>query len=63
MKCYIRRYDKEKQIFKDGYFSRHIGENDNHWVVLKQEAKRFDSVKEAREFMKTYKLKNCEVEK
>lgn len=63
MKCFIRRYDKEKGEFKDSYFNKHLWIGQNHWVILKQDAKLFNTVAEARATMKVYKLKNCEVEK
>lgn len=63
MKCCIRRYDEEKEEFKDSYFDKHLWGNQNHWVHLKQDAKVFASVKEARWIIKLYKLKNCKVEK
>ena len=63
MKCYIRRYDNEEQIWKDSWLNRHLWGTQNHWVTTREGAKRFGSVKEARWFIKMYKLKNCEVEK
>lgn len=62
MKCYIRRYYKDEQEWGFGYLAGHYGFM-NHWVMDKREAKQFESVKEARWFIKTYNLKNCEVEK
>lgn len=59
MKCYIRRIQKDKET----WFQKHLWENKNHWVIFRQEAKEFGSVKEARWFIKMYNLKNCEVEK
>jgi len=55
MKCFIKR--------KNAYYKLHIIGNINHWVFTKEEAKLFDSVKEARETIKKYGLKNCGVEK
>lgn len=67
MKCYIRRQQiiNGEKVWGDTFFARHLGisMNPNHWVSLRQEAKQFDSVKEARWFIKMYNLKNCEVEK
>jgi len=60
MKCYIRRFKDGE--FKVGYYKIHIIKNINHWVYTKEEAKLFNSVKEARREIKKYKLKNCEVE-
>lgn len=62
MKCVIRRYDKVNQEWKEGYFARNCGFQ-NHWVCDITEAMKFESVKEARWYIKTYKIKNCEVEK
>ena len=63
MKCYIRRFDKEKNEFRDVYFNKHLFENQNHWVGTKQDAKLFNTVAEARATIKLYKIKNVEVEK
>lgn len=63
MKCWIRRYDNEEKIFKDSWFVRHLWGKQNHWTIFKDEALEFESVKEARWFIKMYNLKNCEVEK
>lgn len=63
MKCYIRRYDEKEQIWKDSWFNKHLWGEQNHWTIFKSEAKEFESVKEARWFIKMYNLKNCEVEK
>lgn len=59
MKCYLRRIQNEKETF----FAKHLWENKNHWVVAKEEAKEFGNVKEAKWFVKFYKIKNCEVVK
>ena len=62
MKCYIRRYNKDEKEWGFGYLAEHHSFMD-HWVMDKREAKQFQSVKEARWFIKIYKIKNCEVEK
>ena len=59
MKCYIRRI----QLDRETWFDKNISEYRNHWVMFRQEAKQFGSVKEARWFIKLYNLKNCEVVK
>ena len=61
MKCCIRRYDEEKEEFKDSYFDKHLWGNQNHWVILRQDAKIFNSVAEANFFIKMYKLKNVKI--
>lgn len=63
MECFIRRYDEEKEEFKDSYFNKHLWGIQNHWVNLKQDAKIFGSVKEANFFAKIYNLKNYKIEK
>ena len=63
MKCCIRRYDEEKEEFKDSYFDKRLWGNQNHWVILRQDAKIFNSVSEANFFIKMYKLKNAKVYK
>lgn len=60
MNCYIKR--NNEKIEKQSYFARNISKNINHWVQLKQEAKLFRTVKDARRIIKHYKLRNCEVE-
>lgn len=62
MKCCIRRYDTREQTWKDGWFVKHLWDTENHWTIFKNEAKKFETVKEARNFIKTHKLKNCGVE-
>lgn len=54
MKCYI------KSTKRDLFFNKYICEGQCHWVS-KEEGKIFESVKEAREFIKKYKLKNVEI--
>lgn len=63
MKCYIRRYNEKENTWLDSWFCKHLWGTQNHWATFKGEAKQFESVKEARAFIKMYKLKNCEVEK
>lgn len=63
MKCYIRRYDNKNEIWGDSWFVKHLWKDQNHWTIFRNEAKEFESVKEARWFIKFYNLKNCEVEK
>lgn len=72
MKCYIRRCkynDKNELIWLDTYLKPYYDERKQeytyitHWVSDIIEAKQFESVKEARWFIKTYKVKNCEVYK
>lgn len=61
MKCFIVR----KSLNIKMYYSKHLGfeGQENHWVWDRQEAKLFDSVKEARQEIRINKLKNVEVEK
>lgn len=61
MKCFIVR----KSLSIKMYYSKHLGFEcqQNHWVWDRQEAKLFDSVKEARQEIRINKLKNVEVEK
>lgn len=54
MRCYI------KSTKRDLFFSNYIGEGQCHWVS-KEEGKIFASVKEARELIKKYKLKNAKI--
>lgn len=61
MRCYVRKYNEKLDRYS--YFAKNWGENENHWVQLKQEAREFNNVKEARWAIKKYRLKNCEVEK
>ena len=72
MKCFIRRCkynDKNKLVWLDTYLKPYYDERKQeytyitHWVSDIIEAKQFESVKEARWFIKTYKVKNCEVYK
>lgn len=56
MKCRIKRENN------DTYFNKHISNGVNHWVY-RDEAKIFDSVKEARTIIKEGKLKNVEIER
>lgn len=71
MKCYIRRYNKDEKEWGFGYlkpveyYDRSDKQNKYyiHWVADKKESMTFNSVKEARWFIKIYKIKNCEVEK
>lgn len=72
MKCYIRRCkynDKNELVWLNAYLKPYYDERKQeytyitHWVCDIREAKCFESVKEARTFIKTYKLKNCEVYK
>ena len=74
MKCYIRRcgLDQEnKRIWKDSYInpiefydkSKREWDYYFHWVCDKQEAKQFNTIEEAKWFIKTYNLKNCDVYK
>lgn len=60
MNCYIKRYNEK--IEKYSYFNKHLKDGFNHWVQKKEEAKLFDSVKEARWIIKHYKLKKCDIE-
>lgn len=67
MKCYIRRCtyneDGEKE-WLDTYYSKCLTKGiHNHWVCLRQEARMFDSVAEARKEIKEKGLKNCDVYK
>lgn len=61
MKCFIVR----KSLNIKMYYSKHLGLDgqQNHWVWDRQEAKLFDSVKEARQEIRINKIKNVEVEK
>ena len=61
MKCFIVR----KNLNIKMYYSKHLGLDgqQNHWVWDRQEAKLFDSVKEARQEIRINKIKNVEVEK
>ena len=61
MKCFIVR----KRLNIKMYYSKHLGFEcqQNPWVWDRQEAKLFDSVKEARQEIRINKLKNVEVEK
>lgn len=67
MKCYIRRYEYDAEGNKqwtDTYYSKSIIKGvHNHWVCLRQEAKLFESVAEARKEIKENQLKNCDVYK
>lgn len=72
MKCYIRRCkynDKNELIWLDTYLRPYYDERKQeytyitHWVSDIREARCFESIKEARQFIKKYKLKNCEVYK
>lgn len=72
MKCYIRRCkynDKNKLVWLDTYLKPYYDEKKQeytyitHWVCDIREARCFKSIKEARTFIKTYKVKNCEVYK
>lgn len=56
MKCYIK--SKKYGV----YFNKHIIENMNHWTP-KTEARLFKTIKEAKDCIKRYKLKNIEIEK
>lgn len=60
MKCYIRRFKNGE--FGQGYFRLNICKGINHWVFRLEEAKLFNSVKDARKAIKKYGIKNCEVE-
>lgn len=61
MKCFIVR----KTLKVKMYYKHHLGfeGQENHWVMDRQEAKLFSSVKEARQEIRINKLKNVEVEK
>ena len=61
MKCFIVKTALKVKM----YYSRHLGFEgmENHWVLDRQEAKLFPSVKEARQEIRINKLKNVEVEK
>lgn len=61
MKCFIVRKNLNIKI----YYSKHLGFEgiENHWVLDRQEAKLFPSVKEARQEIRINKIKNVEVEK
>lgn len=70
MKYYIRRCYKKEQEWGNGYLApRDYDKRTNkyryltHWVMDKNESIQFNSCKEAREFIKEYGLKNCDVEK
>lgn len=72
MKCYIRRCkhnDKNELIWLHTYLKPYYDERKQeytyitHWVCDRRESKCFKSIKEARTFIKTYKVKNCEVYK
>lgn len=54
MKCYI------KSTKRDVFFDKYIYDGQCHWVSM-DEGKIFESVKEARETIKKYKLKNVEI--
>lgn len=56
MKCYI------KSPKYDVYFQKHLFEGQNHYVY-KNDAKLFESVKEARNIIKKYKIKKYEIVK
>lgn len=61
MKCFIVR----NTLKVKAYYSKHLGFEGmkNHWVLDRQEAKLFPSVKEARQEIRINKIKNVEVEK
>lgn len=61
MKCFIVK----KELKIKMYYSKHLGLEcqQNHWVLDRQEAKLFPSVKEARQEIRINKIKNVEVEK
>ena len=59
---YIRRYNKETEEWGNTFWANNYG-NENHWVVDRVEAHKFDSVADARKCIKKYKIRNCEVEK
>ena len=44
------------------YFAKNISINQNHWVLDRKEAKRYTTKSQARQVIRQYKLKNCEVE-
>ena len=52
--CYIKRGKT--------YFAKNINEKQNHWVIDKKDAKKYTTVRQARQVIRQYKLKNCEVE-
>ncbi len=56
MKCYIK--SKKYNV----YFNKHIIWHMNHWTS-KTEARLFKTIKEAKDCIKRYKLKNIEIEK
>ena len=62
MKCYIRRYDTKLDQWKDTYLAPRYNYT-THWVCDRREATLFNSVKEARDFIKKHNLKNCDVYK
>lgn len=53
--CYIKRGKT--------YFAKNINEHQNHWVLFKEEAKKYSTVRQARQVIRQYKLKNVEIEK
>lgn len=61
MKCFIVKNALKVKM----YYSKHLGFEgmENHWVLDRQEAKLFPSVKEARQEIRINKIKNVEVEK
>ena len=61
MKCFIVKTALKVKM----YYNKHLGFEgmENHWVLDRQEAKLFPSVKEARQEIRINKIKNVEVEK
>lgn len=53
--CYIKRGKT--------YFVRNIYGSQNHWVLFKEEAKKYPTIRQARQVIRQYKLKNVEIEK
>lgn len=45
------------------YFARNIGGMQNHWVVDKKDAKNYTTMTQARQIIRQYQLKKCEIEK
>ena len=59
MKCWIKRIENNEFI---AYFNKNLWKNQNHWVQQRTEAKLYTTRSQARQIIRQYKLKNCEVE-
>lgn len=54
-------YIKRIQSGKEMYFARHLWKNQNHWVLDKREAKYYTMIQYAKQVIRQYDLKNCDV--